>query len=342
MQSHLLYYTDLHVSDASLGTCNSIYEQLVQTYKRSRLPLKLVFGGDLFHSRRVQSHATLSFVQRWLRKLDDCFGKGNVFFLAGNHDKVDTSSDDSWLDLYVNRSYGVQRFDKSSNLQFAFLDFFDREVYKEKLKVLSEQLGSAIKDTVLFTHIGIDGIVSHHSSEATTDMFKGFHKVISGHYHNRSEHGNVHYAGSTHQANFGDDDDKGFLSIQVRKNAIEARRIKTKYKKYITYKCRTFDISEFIEGVGGLVDAHYRVVCEGEELSEEAVHFLREQGIILQYKSEADISANIEEGTEKGEERNYVSLLEGYLKADDQSDDKKSFNKKLVDDFERKVSVCLG
>ena len=341
-KNSVLFFTDLHLSDTTLGICDSVFNQLVSVYKGFDKDTKVVFGGDLFNSRRAQSHGVLLFFKEWLQKIRHTFGWGNFFFLAGNHDKIDTSSEESWLDLFLGRGVNaIHSFGSGSELQFVCLDFFDRDEYVVRLSALRERLGSDIGKTVLFTHIGIDemrpykGTENQHSSEATKDMFEGFHKVISGHYHNHSEHDNIYYAGSAYQANFGEDDNKGFLVLTDVEGKLKIERLPTEYKKYITYRCVSFDIGEFSSQYKDYGSAAYRVVSE-EEPSEEAIHFLKENGIMLQYKEDRVVIEGLSDDDINSND--YGSLLKDYLMKAKPSDNE--YNRRLEEDFKLKIKQC--
>ena len=337
----VLYLTDSHLSDSTLDIHESILSQLLEVHKsRGDGDTAIIHGGDIFNSRKAQSYPVLTtFNKVWY--LFHSIKKS--FFLAGNHDKTDTASDNSWLDLFITRGYGIYKFNKDSELQYTFLDYYDREVYKTKLVGLKKKLGKDIGKTVLFTHIGVEGVESHHSIEATKSDFEGFYKVISGHYHNHSDTGNIYYAGSAYQANFGEDDNKGFLSITEKKGELIIERIPTKYKKYITHTTKEFNVEEFCKEYDLLdkpIASSFRVITETHP-SEEALIFLKENNIRLQYKEEQ--TALEEEEVYDHSASTYTERLKSYLAEETaESDSNDKYNQGLLKDFSLKVEACVG
>lgn len=331
----ILYCTDTHLSDASMSVCLDIEKQLLQL-KDTRVGghTAFVHGGDVFHSRKAQSYSTLTCFGKQLERLYSCFGKEKVFLLAGNHDKQDTGLYGSWLDLFVDRGYETYPFHEGSKLQYTFLDFYDSVEYDRRLCRLRKILNSDIKRTVLFTHIGVDGMCAGESSESTKKAFSGFHKVIIGHYHNHCEKDNIYYAGSAYQANFGEDDNKGFLALRDNNGVLEIERIPSTYKKHITYRCNEFDLKEFNKKYDKEEHAVYRVICNAYP-SEEDVLYLKEEGIILQHERNDAIIEDVVEN-----DFSYNGYMDSFKKFLSKHGSKeKAFNNELIEDFSHKLKA---
>ena len=99
------------------------------------------------------------------------------------------------------------------------IPFFNEKVtYPHYLKK-AVQDASEFPDmqNILITHVAVNGVTNNDGSDVENDLtskvFKCFDKVLVGHYHNKQTIGNVHYVGSTHQHNFGEDENKGLTVI---------------------------------------------------------------------------------------------------------------------------------
>lgn len=212
----VVVFTDLHISIYNVEAVLNIVNQIVDYCKKNRI-FTIIFAGDMFEARKAQPLLSLKVFENIL----EIFKKDDIRFICipGNHDKNDYISCDSYLDQYkytpnFNLSNDLYEFDLYEGARFHFMPFFKEEVYIEKFKPDLLKGGN----NYLFTHIGIDGVLNNSGDVVKNPIdkkiFKGFDKVFSGHYHNRSKVGdNIFYIGSVMPTNFGEDNDKGFMVL---------------------------------------------------------------------------------------------------------------------------------
>lgn len=103
--------------------------------------------------------------------------------------------------------------------------------FMERLEDLKSGLEPELTH-ILYIHEGIRGGLSTPSDdELPANIFKGFDKVLVGHYHDRKQipGTNIEYIGSSRQHNFGEDEEKGYTILysdgttQFIKNEVNQR-----------------------------------------------------------------------------------------------------------------------
>lgn len=214
--------TDTHLSEKTSTTVGYIFTQLISRMKEEEVS-KLYHAGDWFNSRKGQSLQVLKQTKEIIESLK---ASGiETFIIPGNHDKVDLDSEDSFLDIFDEYGFNVVKnhtIDYFGEVETGMLAVFmlpyfkETSQYPERLENLTG-LGLSKNDKrpkVLITHVAVNGVKNNDGSEVVSELkekaFKVFDHVYVGHYHNRSKVGHIEYIGSAYQANFGEDDQKGF------------------------------------------------------------------------------------------------------------------------------------
>jgi exonuclease SbcD len=213
-----LFITDTHLSENSIEVNFSVFEQAV--LKCQELGIGQIFhGGDIFISRKGQPEIVLNAFHSILEMLE--LNNIMMFTIPGNHDKTDYTSSSSYLESFTHHKsfhlfspYGKLEHD---DIIYHFLPYYDEDLsYAEYIKLIECPVG---KINILITHVGIEGILNNHEvevkNEITPSLFDKFDLVFIGHYHNRQiiADGKIIYTGSTHQATFGEDENKGFTIL---------------------------------------------------------------------------------------------------------------------------------
>ena len=90
-----LLFSDLHISQSNLSFKKKILEQVVEIGVKKDIK-HLDFGGDWFQSRKGQPLEVLTFTETFLNSLPF----ESITMIAGNHDKLDYESMDSFLDVF--------------------------------------------------------------------------------------------------------------------------------------------------------------------------------------------------------------------------------------------------
>lgn len=176
--------------------------------------------GDIFDSRLSQRLDVL----RAFNEILDIIHSAKLIavMIPGNHDKTLYNSRDSFLDPFRNHPclmyidlYGAVPFPE---LTVHFLPFFENEIWLSEFTELMEFNGGLTGTHILCSHIAVQGSINNDGSKVEStiksSMFKGFHKVFLGHYHNQQKIGeNIYHIPSICQNNFGEDDQKGYTVL---------------------------------------------------------------------------------------------------------------------------------
>jgi DNA repair protein SbcD/Mre11 len=243
-----LLITDTHSDNENYDEIEELFDQAFDLADELGLD-KLTHLGDAFTSRTGQSLKILLSHQKIAKKSEE--REISTEYIAGNHDKTNLESEESYLDLFagmsnsvhVIRRYEIQE-DKEHKLLHVFIPYFkENTVYYEILlevnHIVMQKLESGkFKMAFLYTHIAVNGVKSNGGGKVENElkysMFKLYEKVFIGHYHNQSRIGkNIFYIGSGKPKDFGEDDKKGFTIVY---NTGRHEFVQAKFKKYIKVK----------------------------------------------------------------------------------------------------------
>jgi exonuclease SbcD len=231
----ILIITDLHLDQSNIDAVSNVTRQAID--KAKSLGLKhLYIAGDIFNSRKSQP---LDLLDAWEEVITYAQSKSIVLrAIPGNHDKIDYTSERSYLDVYKHHpAFELVRDYKSfpiGKYNIHMIPFFDeKETYSKYLNKV-QFLGNDI----LITHVAIDGVRNNDGSVIedilNTSIFKKFLKVFVGHYHDKQQIDNVvFYIGALLQKNYGEDDQKGF-TVMYEDGTHEM--IVSEFTKYETIK----------------------------------------------------------------------------------------------------------
>jgi DNA repair exonuclease SbcCD nuclease subunit len=213
--------TDIHISTTgkrdNSETIIKIAEQ-IRDYCLQNNINNLFIIGDVFKTRDSQNLKALVVFLKFLQILK----RLNIYAIAGNHDKTDLSSNQSYLDVY-NGQENLRVFQEVGQvdlegISFHLIPYFpeDKE-YQILLEKTVETLDDSV-DNVLLSHIAVSGVKNNDGTKVQNQLklsqFSKFDLVFLGHYHNKSKVGrNIHYIGSTIPHNFGEDNDKGLIIL---------------------------------------------------------------------------------------------------------------------------------
>lgn len=234
-----LLLTDTHLSDNNIPLVTDIFTQAINICNERGIK-DIYHLGDWFTSRKSQSLAVLKATERIIGGFRTAGITCRI--IKGNHDSVESDTEDSYLDIFDSIHFTVYRngtFIPEDKINIFLLPYFKESgSYGARLAKLIPEKG---KVNILLTHAGLNGVKNNDGSAVVNDLypdkFKGF-TVISGHYHNFSKIGeDIFYMGSAYQGSYGEDDNKGFV-ILSEDGSLEW--IKSRFPKYIKH---TIDIS---------------------------------------------------------------------------------------------------
>ena len=175
----------------------------------------VIHMGDAFDSRRGIDFKALTWAKRVV--FDPLKERGiQMHLMVGNHDAYykntnEINSVDLLLQEYENVIvYSSAKEVELGELNMLFIPWINEENEEDTLKIIQ-----STKAPVAFGHLELQGfkvnykITMDHGLDA--DIFSGFEKVFSGHYHTRSDNGTVYYLGNPYEMFWSDvKDPRGF------------------------------------------------------------------------------------------------------------------------------------
>lgn len=228
---------DNHCKKENLDVIRSIYKQVAD--KCIELGVKRVIDlGDVFNDRSGQNLLCTLTVKNHYKNRYAKLGI-RIDLIDGNHDRPNLDADDSYLDVWDETDFYKVHKNNSyvdiKNCRFHFIAYYKSpEIY---LSYLLQAIENRNPDKLNFlcTHASINGVRNNDGtlvdSDLDTAFFRRFIKVFVGHYHDAQVIDDiVHYIGSTHQGNFGEDDNKG---LTVLYDDGSTQHFKLNFPKYI-------------------------------------------------------------------------------------------------------------
>lgn len=206
---------DVHIKKENVEQVLDITNQLISTC--NELNVNTVFiAGDVFESRTSQR---LEVLNAFLQMLN-LFNENGItcYTIPGNHDKTRYDSEDSFLDAFkYHPAIKLMRDYEKVNIggiSCHFMPFFDEKMFLDKFNPKIE-IG---KKNILITHVAITGSRNNDGtlveSSLSVNMFEGFDRIFSGHYHDYQViKDKFIHCPSPYQANYGEDEKKGFTVI---------------------------------------------------------------------------------------------------------------------------------
>lgn len=231
-----LLVNDMHIDKECIADFVKNWDEVLDICSKRKIS-DVFIGGDLFTSRIAQPLAVLLAVKRAFRKARD--KKINVNIAEGNHDKVNQEDIDGYCHLF----HGIDNVDvidtcavyswENSDVELVVVSYFkETGSLKEKIKEAESKVEN-FDNAILYLHAGIHGALGDFEipGEAPQEWFERFDKVLVGHYHNRTKikDTSIEYIGSSRQANFGEDEEKGYTilyndgSTEFVKNKVNTR-----------------------------------------------------------------------------------------------------------------------
>lgn len=300
-----LLMMDIHLNEKNYTFIENLFDQAIKVCNENKI--KFIFqAGDIFDNRKGMPLNLLICFQKIIEKLK----KNNIIIIsiAGNHDKVDLDSEDSYLNIFSSDHFRVLNKETTinwlhSDYDIHFLPYFkENGSYSERLNNIVNNLNKN-KEHILITHIAINGVKNNDGSEINNNLsinlFNAFKNVYVAHYHNASKlSDNIEYLGSTWQMNFGEDDKKGF---HIFKSGGELDFIQSNFPKYIKLKADISDSKAIkaIEKEYANSTDNIRIVFTGDESKMASLEKEKfsELGIDVKFDKEIirqDLSAVVE------------------------------------------------
>lgn len=248
--------TDTHLSLKTSKINQQIYNQAIDLAKS--LNVKAIYhGGDVFTSRKQQPLDNLTSFSDILNKFKS--NDIDLYVIPGNHDKVNYTSERSYLDVYdwhtnctIFPRYGLH---ENNGVNVWFVPYFQEgEIYLQYLNSVKQSMNVS-HINVLITHIAINGVRNNDGTLVDQgihpDCFEQFDFVYVGHYHDKSTiNSTIQYVGSAYQSNYGENTDKGFTVLY---DDGSCSFVNSTFPKYIKYD---IDLLQERERLNDLVIGH--------------------------------------------------------------------------------------
>lgn len=231
----MLLLNDIHISKDNIPEYLTNWHEALEICATHGVK-EIVFGGDMFQSRSSQTLDVLLAVHDSLLEAERSGIR--VLLANGNHDKVNQESVRGYCHVFDQHSnvtmadtfYTVTREDWNFALHVGAY-FPENGTFSERLKEWHSTGTVAGRLNYLYIHQGINGALGQpNDNELPAKIFKDFDRVFVGHYHNRTKVApNIEYIGSSRQANFGEDEQKGYTllytdgSTEFVKNSVNIR-----------------------------------------------------------------------------------------------------------------------
>jgi hypothetical protein len=194
-------------SPAFIDYFNKFYEEVFFPYLQDNNIKTLIHLGDVVDRRKFINHNTAhNFKLKFWDKTEELNLDTHV--LLGNHDTYYKNTNEVNALQNLNIPKNTKVYTKSETVTFdgldiLFLPWICDDIMEETLLSIDSSTAQ-----IVMGHLEIKGFEMHkgHINEQGLDksLFKRFEKVISGHFHKRSDDGHVYYLGSPYEITWSD------------------------------------------------------------------------------------------------------------------------------------------
>jgi hypothetical protein len=241
-------------SPAFINHHNKFYDEVFFPYVEKNNIKTLVHLGDVVDRRKFINHNTAhNFRTKFWNRLVSLGIDTHI--IIGNHDTYYKNTNEVNAIENLNISVEAKIYTRPQEVEFdgvkiQFLPWICEDNYEESIHAIDHSNAD-----VCFGHLEIKGFEMHggHMNEQglESDQFRRFEKVLSGHFHKKSDNGHIYYLGTQYQIMWSDYNcPKGFHIYDTDTREIE--RVNNPlviFKKIIYDDTKTdydnFDISSY-------------------------------------------------------------------------------------------------
>ena len=194
-------------SPAFINYFNRFYDEVFFPYLQENNINTIVHLGDVVDRRKFINHNTAhNFKLKFWDRIEQL--KLNTHVLLGNHDTYykNTNTVNALQNLSVPNTvkiYASHDTVSFEGLDILFLPWICDELIESTLHAIDNSTAQ-----IVMGHLEIKGFEMHkgHLNEQGLDksLFKRFEKVISGHFHKKSDDGHIYYLGSPYEITWSD------------------------------------------------------------------------------------------------------------------------------------------
>jgi len=194
-------------SPAFIKYMNKFYDELFFPYLKENDIGTLVHLGDVVDRRKFINHNTAyNFKKHFWNKLDDMNIDTHV--ILGNHDTYYKNTNEVNAMQNLNLSKDVKIYTKTTQVEFDGLPILFIPWICDDNETESVELITNSQAVVAMGHLEVKGFEMHngHYNEHGLEKgaFKRFEKVFSGHFHKKSDDGQIYYLGTQYEMTWSD------------------------------------------------------------------------------------------------------------------------------------------
>ena len=185
------------------------YEGVFFPYLQQNNIKHCIHLGDLMDRRKFVSYRILKdFRERFIQPFNHL--KVNLHILVGNHDIYFRNTNDvnSLQELLGERHDNIRLYPEAQEVDFDGFPILMMPWINPQNDIYSFGMMDETKADTMMSHLEVVGFEMHggHTSESGFDkeQFKKFDTVFSGHYHKKSDDGQIYYLGTPYQMTWSD------------------------------------------------------------------------------------------------------------------------------------------
>ncbi len=194
-------------SPAFIEYQNRFYDEQFFPYLKEHNIKTLIHLGDVVDRRKFINHNTAhNFKKKFWNKLEE--ENIDTHIIIGNHDTYykNTNEVNALQNLEINK--GAKVYTKTTEVEFDGLSILFIPWICDDNEADSVQRINDTQATIAMGHLEVKGFEMHnghfndHGQEKA--MFKRFEKVMSGHFHKKSDDGQIYYLGTQYEMTWSD------------------------------------------------------------------------------------------------------------------------------------------
>ena len=185
------------------------YEGIFFPYLQQNNIKHCIHLGDLMDRRKYVSYRILKdFRERFIQPFNHL--EINLHILVGNHDIYFRNTNDvnSLQELLGERHDNIHLYPEAQEVDFDGFPILMMPWINPQNEIYSFGMMDETKADTMMSHLEVVGFEMHggHTSESGFDkeQFKKFDTVFSGHYHKKSDDGQIYYLGTPYQMTWSD------------------------------------------------------------------------------------------------------------------------------------------
>ena len=214
-------------SQAFMDYFRKFYEEIFFPTLQEQGIDTIIHMGDVVDRRKFINWKTVYQMREMF--FDVCYERNiNLHLVTGNHDTYfrNTNQVNSLSGLRLADKENFTIYEKSTEIELDRTKIFIQpwicdENKEESLKAIEET-----NSQLLFGHLEVKGFEMHAGQYSQTgvdaSMFKKFDMAFSGHFHHKSDNGNIYYLGNPYQITWSDyKDSRGFHIFDTKTRELE-------------------------------------------------------------------------------------------------------------------------